>query len=108
MQDKCALPVARVRLLPVFPQAIDDDCNQTGQMLAALLEWPQVSLLIPRAREGGGKTALLLLPYILAAIGLGDIATESNSGKEGENIGRDAGQSSYNLPNYHTLHVVLC
>jgi len=22
-------------------QAIDDDCNQTGQMLAALLEWPQ-------------------------------------------------------------------
>ena len=25
-----------------FLQAIDDDCNQTGQMLAALLEWPQV------------------------------------------------------------------
>jgi electron transfer flavoprotein beta subunit len=22
-------------------QAIDDDCNQTGQMLAALLNWPQ-------------------------------------------------------------------
>ena len=22
-------------------QAIDDDCNQTGQMLAALLSWPQ-------------------------------------------------------------------
>src|SRR5215467_10544801 len=22
-------------------QAIDDDCNQTGQMLAALLGWPQ-------------------------------------------------------------------
>ena len=22
-------------------QAIDDDCNQTGQMLAALLDWPQ-------------------------------------------------------------------
>ena len=24
-------------------QAIDDDCNQTGQMVAALLDWPQVS-----------------------------------------------------------------
>ena len=24
-------------------QAIDDDCNQTGQMLAALLNWPQLS-----------------------------------------------------------------
>jgi len=24
-------------------QAIDDDCNQTGQMLAGLLRWPQVS-----------------------------------------------------------------
>mmetsp|Transcript_9834 Transcript_9834/g.41863 ORF Transcript_9834/g.41863 Transcript_9834/m.41863 type:complete len:144 (-) Transcript_9834:856-1287(-) len=23
-------------------QAIDDDCNQTGQMLAGLLDWPQV------------------------------------------------------------------
>ena len=23
-------------------QAIDDDCNQTGQMLSALLNWPQV------------------------------------------------------------------
>ena len=22
-------------------QAIDDDCNQTGQMLAAILSWPQ-------------------------------------------------------------------
>ena len=25
-------------------QAIDDDCNQTGQMLAALLSWPQATL----------------------------------------------------------------
>ena len=24
-------------------QAIDDDCNQTGQMLAALLDWPQAT-----------------------------------------------------------------
>ena len=24
-------------------QAIDDDCNQTGQMLAAHLNWPQAT-----------------------------------------------------------------
>ena len=28
-------------LVFVGKQAIDDDCNQTGQMLAALLNWPQ-------------------------------------------------------------------
>ena len=27
---------------PLCPQAIDDDSNQTGQMLAAMLDWPQV------------------------------------------------------------------
>lgn len=27
---------------PPSPQAIDDDCNQTGQLLAAMLDWPQV------------------------------------------------------------------
>src|SRR3954470_19268965 len=27
----------------VGKQAIDDDCNQTGQMLAALLNWPQAT-----------------------------------------------------------------
>ena len=26
-------------------QAIDDDCNQTGQMLAALLDWPQATFV---------------------------------------------------------------
>lgn len=29
-------------LVFVGKQAIDDDCNQTGQMTAALLNWPQV------------------------------------------------------------------
>ena len=29
------------RLVIMGKQAIDDDCNQTGQMLAALLGWPQ-------------------------------------------------------------------
>ena len=27
-------------------QAIDDDCNQTGQMLAALLNWPQATFVL--------------------------------------------------------------
>jgi electron transfer flavoprotein beta subunit len=30
-------------LVIVGKQAIDDDCNQTGQMLAGVLDWPQVS-----------------------------------------------------------------
>ena len=33
-------------------QAIDDDCNQTGQMLAALLGWPQGDLRL-QARDRG-------------------------------------------------------
>src|ERR1700741_1424303 len=31
-------------LIILGKQAIDDDCNQTGQMLAALLGWPQGTL----------------------------------------------------------------
>ena len=30
----------------LFTKAIDDDCNQTGQMTAAFLNWPQVLLRI--------------------------------------------------------------
>ena len=33
-------------------QAIDDDCNQTGQMLAALLGWPQATFASKIAIEG--------------------------------------------------------
>src|SRR5437660_11032118 len=33
-------------------QAVDDDCNQPGHMLAALLGWPQGSCASIRAREG--------------------------------------------------------
>jgi electron transfer flavoprotein beta subunit len=35
-------------------QAIDDDNNQTGQMLAALLEWPQATFASKVKIEGGG------------------------------------------------------
>ena len=34
-------------------QAIDDDCNQTGQMLAALLGWPQATFASKLVVEGG-------------------------------------------------------
>ena len=36
-------------------QAIDDDCNQTGQMLAALLGWPQGTFASKLEIEGQGE-----------------------------------------------------
>jgi electron transfer flavoprotein beta subunit len=57
-------------------QAIDDDCNQTGQMLAALLGWPQgtfaakveldgENLTVTREVDGGLQTISLKLPAIV-------------------------------------------
>jgi electron transfer flavoprotein beta subunit len=57
-------------------QAIDDDCNQTGQMLAALLGWPQGTfaskvekagdrLMVTREIDGGLQTVSLRLPAIV-------------------------------------------
>jgi len=57
-------------------QAIDDDCNQTGQMLAALLGWPQATFasklivqeqaaLITREVDGGLETLKLKLPAVI-------------------------------------------
>ncbi len=57
-------------------QAIDDDCNQTGQMLAALLGWPQGTfaskvepetdkLQITREVDGGLETIELKLPAVV-------------------------------------------
>ncbi len=57
-------------------QAIDDDCNQTGQMLAALLGWPQgtfaskvvlggEALNVTREVDGGLQTVKLKLPAIV-------------------------------------------
>src|ERR1700681_270041 len=57
-------------------QAIDDDCNQTGQMLAALLGWPQGtfasklvidgdSILVTREVDGGLQTVRLKPPAIV-------------------------------------------
>lgn len=57
-------------------QAIDDDCNQTGQMLAALLGWPQATFAskvelagdkvnVTREVDGGLTTVALKLPAII-------------------------------------------
>ncbi len=43
-------------LVIVGKQAIDDDCNQTGQMLAAMLGWPQATFASKIVLEGGKAT----------------------------------------------------
>jgi len=61
-------------------QAIDDDCNQTGQMLAALLGWPQAtfaskvelagdqkSARVTREVDGGLETVAIPLPAVVTA-----------------------------------------
>jgi len=47
------------QLVLMGKQAIDDDANQTGQMLAALLDWPQATFAskIDIAAAGGGMQA---------------------------------------------------
>ena len=41
------------QLIILGKQAIDDDCNQTGQMLAQLLGWPQGTFASKVVIEGG-------------------------------------------------------
>lgn len=59
-------------------QAIDDDSNQTGQMLAALLRWPQATFAsaltvenghatVTREIDGGLETLKLALPAVVTA-----------------------------------------
>ena len=64
------------QLVILGKQAIDDDCNQTGQMLAALLGWPQATFAskvevegdkvkVTREVDGGSETLSLSLPAIV-------------------------------------------
>jgi electron transfer flavoprotein beta subunit len=59
-------------------QAIDDDANQTGQMLAALLDWPQAvfaskvelgtgSAKVTREIDGGLETVEVKLPAVITS-----------------------------------------
>ena len=42
---KAIIDKEQANLVILGKQAIDDDAGQTGQMLAGLLNWPQVSLI---------------------------------------------------------------
>ncbi len=64
------------QLIILGKQAIDDDANQTGQMLAALLDWPQATYAskveiegdkakVTREVDGGLEVVLLTLPAIV-------------------------------------------
>src|SRR2546422_1612097 len=68
------------QLVILGKQAIDDDANQTGQMLAALLDWPQAtfaskvelagdqkSVQVIREVDGGLETVRFSLPGIITA-----------------------------------------
>ncbi len=59
-------------------QAIDDDCNQTGQMLSALLGWPQATFAskitisgdsaeVMREVDAGMETIKIKLPAVITA-----------------------------------------
>ena len=65
-------------LIILGKQAIDNDCNQTGQMLAALLGWPQGTFAsklslnnakadVTREVDGGLETVSLSLPAVITA-----------------------------------------
>ncbi len=64
------------KLVILGKQAIDDDSNQTGQMLAALLGWPQATFAskvelagdgvrVTREIDGGLETLALPLPAVI-------------------------------------------
>jgi len=64
------------QLVILGKQAIDDDSNQTGQMLAALLDWPQATFAskldiadgkatVKREIDGGLETLAMALPAVV-------------------------------------------
>jgi electron transfer flavoprotein beta subunit len=64
------------KLVILGKQAIDDDANQTGQMLAALLGWPQATFAskmviagdtatVTREVDGGLETIAIALPAVV-------------------------------------------
>ena len=66
------------QLVVLGKQAIDDDCNQTGQMLAGLLDWGQATFAskveiadgkatVTREVDGGLETVSIALPAVVTA-----------------------------------------
>jgi electron transfer flavoprotein beta subunit len=75
---KAVVEAESPQLVVLGKQAIDDDSNQTGQMLAALLGWPQGTFafklelggdkaVVTREVDGGLQTVELALPAIVTA-----------------------------------------
>jgi electron transfer flavoprotein beta subunit len=75
---KAVAEAERPGLIILGKQAIDDDCNQTGQMLAALLGWGQgtfaskivigpseATIDVTREVDGGLQTVTLQLPAVV-------------------------------------------
>jgi electron transfer flavoprotein beta subunit len=73
---KAVVAAEQPGLVILGKQAIDDDSNQTGQMLAALLGWPQGTFasklaiegdfaLVTREIDGGLQTVKLKMPAIV-------------------------------------------
>jgi electron transfer flavoprotein beta subunit len=73
---KAIVATQAVELVILGKQAIDDDANQTGQMLAALLDWPQATFAskveigegkakVTREIDGGLETIEVTLPAIV-------------------------------------------
>ena len=73
---KGVVDVEQPGLIIMGKQAIDDDCNQTGQMLAALLGWPQATFAsnvtlgdgvveVTREVDGGLQTLELKTPAVI-------------------------------------------
>ncbi|MGH7110861.1 MAG: electron transfer flavoprotein subunit beta/FixA family protein [Stellaceae bacterium] len=73
---KAVITQEKPELVILGKQAIDDDSNQTGQMLAALLGWPQATFAskvavadghaeVTREVDGGLETVRITLPAII-------------------------------------------
>ncbi len=73
---KGAIDAEQPKFVILGKQAIDDDCNQTGQMLAALLGWPQATFAsklviegdaaaVTREVDGGLETLKIKLPAVI-------------------------------------------
>ncbi len=73
---KAVIQKEQPEIVIIGKQAIDDDCNQTGQMLAALLGWPQATFAskvaiaagsaeVTREVDGGLETIKLKMPAVV-------------------------------------------
>jgi electron transfer flavoprotein beta subunit len=73
---KAVIAAEQPGLVILGKQAIDDDSNQTGQMLAALLDWPQGTfaskiiiegndIVVTREVDGGLQTVRLKAPAVV-------------------------------------------